>query len=1097
MTGVAMSSVETLHRLRAPSLGRAVVRSQLIRLYMRERPGVALIHGPAAYGKSVLAAQIASSGGVPLWIPIPRGADTPASALRHAVEALQPGGGDEHYAPLCPAPTAWDLAARLDAAVRALESDDACVVLDNLQGFDRQGASELVRALADRAPGVRYVITLRSTRPALERPVGVWCAGPSDLLMSEAECADLLATILGTESKPAVVADLTQASGRQPGLLAVLAGCHAAGGGSVPSSPGRRRPNVTDTLTALAVEQLDAAEMHLLRCMALLGQGSLAELGCVAGHAVSVRDLEPIAVAVPLLSLEACGAASRFSAHELAQAAFGRPDEPDHEAFDALRRVLRVLAERGSHESVLTLAVQSERTDLLSSCLEEYGLTTLRRGGFSSVQQAVRSLSTVELLCRPSILVLRAALALEQGDNEAALRDAQVARELAEQDGRADILANAMLVLAQASLGLGDFLLARAYIDRALALCGSGAEEGAEVGLQGFRLALSAVYGDLEKFRRAKEDLRVAADRAATGYVGALPTARFFSASADIILSGSWSEAWRSLEPLGHSRLLPMGFRASAFYNAFGCALELGHLDAAAGALADYDELMANSSNEAWRIGSKTLHAILDAASGLAAPPHELFTKAANAERALGQLISSVTGLTTGSVALLGSRRPHDALLLAEQAVRFAEETAAPMLVWPARLEVASASAASGRTREAQRIASAAHEAFSASPGTHVHLRADLLLALVDMDAGRFEEATARIREHVEYILTESANWQLAMYVRAFPALLAPLCAAVGAADLPVHMLNLVLPAYAEEAFDASRAFLPQSELEVLSLRLRGRPLADAADPGAAPVCHVRVLGGLTVEVDGRIVSDKDWRKRKARLLFAMLCARNGKDVPRDQLLDYLWPDMDQDQARNNLYVVWSSMKHALTPALGRGEDCPYVENRRGVCRTVPGRVVTDLEEFERKLEEATRARSEGDDAAELVALQRASELYRGDLLPGEAYDDWFATLRERCRHDYEDAMLRAAALQEQRGDVRGALGLLRRALVHDPWREDLYQAALRLQIVAGQRSAAIETYLTCRTRLVEDLGIDPSAETTRLYEQVLGMEDGLSDYMG
>ena len=85
--------------------------------------------------------------------------------------------------------------------------------------------------------------------------------------------------------------------------------------------------------------------------------------------------------------------------------------------------------------------------------------------------------------------------------------------------------------------------------------------------------------------------------------------------------------------------------------------------------------------------------------------------------------------------------------------------------------------------------------------------------------------------------------------------------------------------------------------------------------------------------------------------------------------------------------------------------------------------------------------------------------------------------------------MPRAAHLLEAQ-DPRQALGLVRRALDQDPWREDLYQAALRLQIAAGQRSAAIDTYMACRTRLVDDLGIDPSGETKRLYEHVLGMED-------
>jgi DNA-binding SARP family transcriptional activator len=188
-------------------------------------------------------------------------------------------------------------------------------------------------------------------------------------------------------------------------------------------------------------------------------------------------------------------------------------------------------------------------------------------------------------------------------------------------------------------------------------------------------------------------------------------------------------------------------------------------------------------------------------------------------------------------------------------------------------------------------------------------------------------------------------------------------------------------------------------------------------------------------------------------------------------------------------------MKNALSPGLGRGADCPYVEHRRGVCRTVTERVRTDLDEFESQLSAAARARAEGHETIELAALKRVAELYRGERLPGEAYDDWFAALRERCRHDFEDAMLRAATLLEAHGDAQGGVALLRRALEHDPWREDLYQSALRLQMVAGQRSAAIETYMNCRSRLVDDLGIDPSAETTRLYQQVLGMEEGPSEY--
>ena len=86
--------------------------------------------------------------------------------------------------------------------------------------------------------------------------------------------------------------------------------------------------------------------------------------------------------------------------------------------------------------------------------------------------------------------------------------------------------------------------------------------------------------------------------------------------------------------------------------------------------------------------------------------------------------------------------------------------------------------------------------------------------------------------------------------------------------------------------------------------------------------------------------------------------------------------------------------------------------------------------------------------------------------------------------------MLSAGAILMNADDPGNALVYVRRAIQTDPLREDLYQVALRCQIAGGQRSGAIDTYLQCRSKLSEDLGLDPSAETRALYDQILAMED-------
>jgi DNA-binding SARP family transcriptional activator len=43
----------------------------------------------------------------------------------------------------------------------------------------------------------------------------------------------------------------------------------------------------------------------------------------------------------------------------------------------------------------------------------------------------------------------------------------------------------------------------------------------------------------------------------------------------------------------------------------------------------------------------------------------------------------------------------------------------------------------------------------------------------------------------------------------------------------------------------------------------------------------------------------------------------------------------------------------------------------------------------------------------------------------------------------------------------------------------------MRLLALGGQRGAALAQYETCRRVLVEELGVEPGAETRQLYEQI------------
>lgn len=81
-----------------------------------------------------------------------------------------------------------------------------------------------------------------------------------------------------------------------------------------------------------------------------------------------------------------------------------------------------------------------------------------------------------------------------------------------------------------------------------------------------------------------------------------------------------------------------------------------------------------------------------------------------------------------------------------------------------------------------------------------------------------------------------------------------------------------------------------------------------------------------------------------------------------------------------------------------------------------------DVGAFEEAASAARRAR-------EPAAYRSAAELYAGELLPGERYEEWAQERREELRQTYLSLLVELAELYEKSGERRVAIEALRRAV--------------------------------------------------------------------
>lgn len=254
---------------------------------------------------------------------------------------------------------------------------------------------------------------------------------------------------------------------------------------------------------------------------------------------------------------------------------------------------------------------------------------------------------------------------------------------------------------------------------------------------------------------------------------------------------------------------------------------------------------------------------------------------------------------------------------------------------------------------------------------------------------------------------------------------------------------------------------------------------------------------GLTLSLFGRFQLQRDDRpltdfeSDKARALLAYLALSPGRPQRRELLCALLWPDLSQSDARHNLSQVLSSLRSLLGD---RDAATPFLLANRQSVQVNPDAVFeVDTLAFARLLEQSrshqhARPRQCPDCAGR---LREAMALYQGDFLPGLSvaaaaeFDEWLTVQRERWHHQALDAAGRLADYHEARGELTEAEAYARRQIALEPWREEAHRQLMRLLAHGGQRSVALAQYELCRQALAETFGVEPAAETTRLYRRL------------
>ncbi len=292
---------------------------------------------------------------------------------------------------------------------------------------------------------------------------------------------------------------------------------------------------------------------------------------------------------------------------------------------------------------------------------------------------------------------------------------------------------------------------------------------------------------------------------------------------------------------------------------------------------------------------------------------------------------------------------------------------------------------------------------------------------------------------------------------------------------------------------DASELLPPDVREQVPAAAAAQRENGTGSLPSLPLVQTQQAVTDLTINMLGPVEIFRDtarplaadaWTTKRARDILCFIASRRHRRASKDSIIDTFWGESDFDAVEKNFHPTVSHIRKALN------SNQPLKQNfllyRDSDYHLNPNFSYSiDTEEFDRLVAEGEAARRAGQHELYVESYEKALALYRGDFMQS-AYDEWVDEHRSYYREQYLRLLESLAAAAEKSKEWPRALDLAHQILRDDSFREDIHCTIMRAHAALGNRVAVKEQYESLRKLLREELGVEPVAETQKIFRELV-----------
>jgi LuxR family maltose regulon positive regulatory protein len=222
-------------------------------------------------------------------------------------------------------------------------------------------------------------------------------------------------------------------------------------------------------------------------------------------------------------------------------------------------------------------------------------------------------------------------------------------------------------------------------------------------------------------------------------------------------------------------------------------------------------------------------------------------------------------------------------------------------------------------------------------------------------------------------------------------------------------------------------------------------------------------------------------------LLLKAIVVHAISDIPKDILIEDLWPESDPAASQRNFKVTLHRLRKVLEPDLPKHGRSAYIHLKDNLISLDRIRCRVDVQLFLEYRKDIKRAALAREHQTILELGRRLLSLYRGDFLAEDLYAPWADMKRLALRDEYIATTMTMAAIYREQSQWPEAAQCCRTALAADPCLEPA--GAMLMEILAAQdrRSDAVKVFEQLSAALRDDLGVEPGPSVVTVYRRIRG----------